>query len=98
MLEVECVRRVLSRQGPLGEDRGDSVGSLLSLQRIEQHKRLHLTKLFQQLLHRQARPDCLVLLVKVLRQRKAQQAVERVHPDLAVGLVVRRSEPRRSMS
>jgi hypothetical protein len=51
----------------LGEHRGESIRSFVTLWRIEENKFLNLTQLLQQLLHRDAGPCRLGLTVHVLQ-------------------------------
>ena len=78
-------------QGLLGRDGRHPWRSLLPQRRIQQVDALDLAQLVLEAFHGQRRPRRPRLAVQVLQQRHAQQAVERVHPDLAVGPVVQRT-------
>ena len=64
--------------------------SLRPQRRIQQVDALDLPQFVLEPFHGQQRPRRLRLLVQVLHQRHPQQAVKRMHPDLAVGPVVQR--------
>src|SRR6204780_5761191 len=77
-------------QGLLGErllreDIGGAGRSFFALRRVEQGKLFDLLEFLEQLLDRQIGPPSFGLLVHILQQGDAQQAVEGVDANLAVG-------------